>query len=536
MNLWVKRIGQLAISAVALFFFSCQEETNFIGYKNPSSKYELSFIDIPIKSSTLLMYSIRTTNYFASNDVNRLLVGHYNDPVFGEITASAYSQFVPDGALRTYAESTITDTSEYKLVLDSVKLFLQLDYYGYGAYDQTTQKINILEIKDPLQHYNETAIPSTVGGQQKPTSVTYFQEREYYATSEADYKPTPLGTKTFSVDMTKYNVSNKKDYVYIRLSDEFATRLFNTAKTPDSTSNYRKFTRKYAGLVIAPDLAQSDKIVGINPSDDSTIVRLYYHSINIKNGNKIKDKDLILNFKFGLQFDFISYNKIEVDRSGSALNGLTEFYEEDDTDEKRYIQAGTGVVTKIDFSAFIDSLKDIPRLAINSAELIIDDIDDPGKYIVPQNLIVKLVKENNRLKKFSFPGRTTSYSKDLKVLQAYNGYINFDNISSYTSRNIPVDSTLNVVNDFGGALTFTYSSTEKKYKAPATMFFNKLYTLSLDEENTLITKALLIPHLSGSATSNGSYVNGKTLNRVSFDKDNIRLRIYYTIPTINQNQ
>lgn len=535
MNLWVKRIGQLAISAVALFFFSCQEETNFLGYKNPSSKYELSFIDIPIKSSTLLVDSIRTTNFFATNDVNRLLVGHYNDPVFGAITASAYTQFVPDGSLRVYSESTITDTTEYKLVVDSVKLFLQLDYYGYGAYDQTTQKINILEIKDPLQHYNETNVPSTVGGQQKPTTTNYFQERDYYTTSAADVIPTPLGTKTFSVDMTKYNVSNKRDYVYVRLSDEFANRLLNTAKTPDSTSNYRKFTRKFAGLVIAPDLAQSDKIVGINPSDDSTIVRLYYHSINIKNNNKVKDT-LILNFNLARATDFISYNKIEVDRSGSALNGLTEFYEEDDTDDKRYIQAGTGVVTKIDFSAFIDSLKDIPRLAINSAELIIDNIDDPGKYIVPQNLIVKLVQENNRFKKFGFPGRTTTYSKDLKVLQLYNGYINFDNQSKYSGRNIPVDSTLNVVNDFGGALLFTYSSSAKQYKAPATMFFNKLYTLSLDEDNTLITKALLIPHVAGSVTSYGSYINGKSLNRVSFDKDNIRLRIYYTIPTVNQNQ
>ena len=68
------------------------------------------------------------------------------------------------------------------------------------------------------------------------------------------------------------------------------------------------------------------------------------------------------------------------------------------------------------------------------------------------------------------------------------------------------------------------------------MFFNKLHTLSLDEDNTLLTKALLIPHVAGSATSYGSYINGKSLNRVSFDKDNIRLRIYYTIPTVNQNQ
>ena len=40
MNLWAKRIGQLAVLPVALFFFSCEDEAGVLGYKNPNPKFE----------------------------------------------------------------------------------------------------------------------------------------------------------------------------------------------------------------------------------------------------------------------------------------------------------------------------------------------------------------------------------------------------------------------------------------------------------------------------------------------------------------
>ena len=59
MNLWVSRVGQLAMLAVALFFFSCEDETSILGFKNPNSKFRASYVEIPIESSVLLRDSLR---------------------------------------------------------------------------------------------------------------------------------------------------------------------------------------------------------------------------------------------------------------------------------------------------------------------------------------------------------------------------------------------------------------------------------------------------------------------------------------------
>src|SRR5688500_14589768 len=100
MNLWVNRIqGQLTVLAVALFFFSCEDEASRLGYPNPNSKFDLKTIDIPVSSSILLLDSIRTSNYDAVNDVNRFLVGRYNDSRFGDIASATFAELLPADTL-----------------------------------------------------------------------------------------------------------------------------------------------------------------------------------------------------------------------------------------------------------------------------------------------------------------------------------------------------------------------------------------------------------------------------------------------------
>jgi len=93
MNLWARPLGQLAMLAVALFFFSCEDESSTLGYKNPNSKFKVSYVEIPIESSVLLRDSLRTSNYSYSGEPNRFLVGSYIDDVFGQISAAAFTQY-----------------------------------------------------------------------------------------------------------------------------------------------------------------------------------------------------------------------------------------------------------------------------------------------------------------------------------------------------------------------------------------------------------------------------------------------------------
>src|SRR5688572_30421657 len=161
MNLWVKRVGQLAVVAVALFFFSCEDETSLLGYKNPSSKFKLGYVDIPISSSVLLFDSVRTSNYNAGNDLNRFLVGNYTDPVFGNVSATTFAQFVPRGGLAK------NDSILYEY--DSIYLFLRFDYYAYGADENaTTQTFNIYKLDELIPNTNSVVVSSNIGGQHEP--------------------------------------------------------------------------------------------------------------------------------------------------------------------------------------------------------------------------------------------------------------------------------------------------------------------------------------------------------------------------------
>src|SRR5687768_12985680 len=93
MNLWAKRIvRQLTVLAVALFFFSsCEDETSLLGFKNPKSKFNVSYLEIPLGSSVLLIDSIITDNKLN----NGVFVGQYTDPVAGQVTASVFLQMLP---------------------------------------------------------------------------------------------------------------------------------------------------------------------------------------------------------------------------------------------------------------------------------------------------------------------------------------------------------------------------------------------------------------------------------------------------------
>jgi len=165
MNLWAKRIGQLTLLAVALFFLSCEDETSILGFKNPNEKFDIRYVDIPVTSSTLLIDSVRSSNYYVTNDLNRWLVGLYEDPEFGTITASAYTQFTPTNYPNTYKKHR--DTTYY--IVDSVKLRINFDWYAYGVDDGAEsnlgllQKLNIHELTEQLSVSASTTINNNTG-------------------------------------------------------------------------------------------------------------------------------------------------------------------------------------------------------------------------------------------------------------------------------------------------------------------------------------------------------------------------------------
>jgi hypothetical protein len=533
MNLSAKSLGQLAVCAVALFFFSCSDETSIVGYKNPVSKFRTSYIELPVTSSVLLFDSVRTSNVDAENDINRLLIGKYVDPVFGPVTSSAYSQFAPTTLL----------VKEDSLVFESVELQLFTDFYTYGSEGTSTQKFTVHSLVNPIPYTRTKTISSTVGGQQKPVESTYRYKKYYHADATALYNPSILAEGSFSVNSQDYKdmflgeTEFDSTYVTVRLDDEWGFLIFDLMKSESFKSTYTAadkspFINTFKGLLIQP--TESDKIVGFFISPE-TRLRMTYRELK---GDGSTKKTHYIDFPLGIGQE-VSFNSITRDWTGTPLDGLTTPYQEfDPGNDLRYIASGSRVVTKIDFSKFIEfsHADSISEMAINSAEFLIKNVEEPGGYDPPQNLIVKLIHDDNHPVKLSYPGRSTQYTKDLEVIAQYQSMVNFDYQNTSINSSIVFDSTYNIVNDIGNFLTLSYSKEDKSYSGTAGLFFQQLFMKKEDQQ--MFTKAVLIPYTPSrsSSTAYGLHTVGKSVNRVAFDKDNIVLRIYYTVPTVTQNQ
>lgn len=481
MNLWAKRIGQLAALPVALFF-SCEDEANLLGYKNPNQKFNASYVEIPIESSVLLLDSQRTSNYIFENETNRLLIGQYDDDKLGPVSANAYTQY--------YTNTTAKLTTD--AVYDSVSLQLRLDFYSYGSKDSTTsQTVSVYELDEVLQYTNR---------------------RYYFNTSQVLTKPSPLGTKSFTVNPVKMQefIQDRTDTVLtvnVPLDAAFGQKLFSEAMdyatNPDDTTliTFNQFTEIFKGISIKSD--NGDKIVGISPL---SAIRVHYH------------KDTA---RASLEFPFVlvtNFNEIKTDFASGDLAGLTQssqdFFPPSDL---RYIQSGTGVYTKLDFSKFFEFCDTVPNVIITSAHLSIGSVVE-SDLSPPSNLVLRILQENNELKKVKNEKDTLDIGLYNPRFPAHTGTLSVDNGSVVES-----DLAMYVVGDQSPYLS--YSSDKKSFDGNYALFFQQL---SIAREN-LPRFRYFVLYPSSPAP------NTKSVNRVVFPKDNIKLKVYYTKPTTPLN-
>jgi hypothetical protein len=495
MNLWASRIGQLTTLAVALFFYSCEEETSTLGYKNPNSKFKVSYVEIPIESSVILRDSLRTSNFAYSGEPNRLMVGGYTDEVFGQIEASSVTQY-----FATNPQFKVSSTAVY----DSVTLQLQFDLYHYGSMSATPQTISIYELDEEL----------------KSDSLKY-----YFNTSKIDYS-TLIGSKSFSIDPGKFDdfaeSAEDRDTVIsisLPLDFEFGHRIFNSnVKFRDATGEadstfmrYSEFVKEFKGIAIKSDVA--DKVIGLNPTGVSTRILIHYHDATT---------DSLL---FGMTFSgVIGFNQIKSNRAGTELEPVKEYFTDVlQESDKRYIQSGVGILTKLDFSKFYEFLDTVPYSLINSAELSIEGVES-SSYAPPSLLSLRVMNEStNRMKRFSIKN-----SQDAADLRAYDQLLGVD--VGFQNAPAVVDND-SVMYALDRTLNMGYSSAENRYSMVLSLFLQQL-AAPLEEKTRFRTFVL---HPAAQTSNIPQAQSGlKTVNRAVFPKDKIKLKIFYTKPSASR--
>ncbi len=487
---WRGKIAALVLGSTAAGLWSCKDEASFLGFRNPATKFETRFIEFPVESSVIWLDSLRTSNYVFSGETDRFLLGKYTDDKLGEVTASFYTQYF----------SNVLAKIDILSELDSAVLQLRYDFYTYGTISVNPFTFEVYEMAktisraDSRNYFNKTSVPV---GQLLGSTTVY---------------PNPVVFKN-KLDSGK---TSEEYYARVRLDQNFGQRLFDAIlrwSHPDATYEDSAFIRPadfvkiFKGIAVKPVWA--DKIVGFHASDVNSRIVLYYHTPTIDS----------LQYTFPFSSFSASFNQIQTNRGGTDVDLITQYFTDyDPPSGLRYVQNGAGLFTKLDLSAFVDFLEadTIPNMAINAAQLIIENVEDPGDLPPPKDLFVRVLDADNRLRKFNRQNTAEARNRDRIILARYNNLSTTLNLDVSRVNN---DSVLTVYSDFGNYLSLTYNADNRTYQGFLTLFAQEMAIEEPDKPR--FRYYILYPQNAG-----------KTLNRVAFHKNNIKLRIYYTKPTV----
>jgi hypothetical protein len=515
MNLWVNRLRQLALLAVALFFFACEDETSLNGFRNPNQKINVKYADIPLTTSNLLLDKIRTSNNLFQNEYGRFMVGQYNDPELGKVRSHAVTQFFTSSGSKLPATATIT----------GITIDLAFDLYTYGSKTESNQTISIYEVAEPISSsrkrtaYSNTVIPwntdRLIAEKQFGVNPALFKEFLELNSNSSTADDTTVTVSFNVIDRT--DLPDNEDF-YNRLISSFTRYSTNEA---DAFVDFSEFSVDFPGLAFVSS-GDNNMIMGFSTASAS---RMVIHFDNVVNGTTTKGTQSLL-FSFPGLF---SYNKIETERTGE-IAGIMPHQDQPTTQGNRYVEGATGLVTKLNIDNFFTYMDEnnLKNVQLNSAQLIIDGVPT-SDFAPPRGLALRVLKEDNYLRKL-----IPEDEQEKRDSTLFSGLISSDfQISSKQGTVLrgaifDDDSVYYAVNDGNSPVALAFESAKGRYSGFLTLLFQRLYK---EKDNiTRIHDFVIYP--SDPATPN---YGAKSVNRVMFPSDKVTLRIFYSEPTVNQD-
>jgi len=337
------------VGIISLFLSSCDAPKE-IGSDLFSVEVGLNYTDtLTVNSSTVLLDSI----YTGPN--KSFLLGSYFHPELGYVTADVYTQIANADSLNSKENS----------ILDSLKM--SLVYTNFQGDLTQPQSIKIYRLKDSLSRSASYFTNST---------ASYFPE----VLKTLTFKPNPIFAKSVNGDSVKYDTLNF--HMGLALGKELMSK-YTDKSISGGGSSFRDFFR---GFYI--QTVETKKAALLNFSPAYSKMTLHWHNP----GDTLK---YYLNYYFSLsntytpefnaRFNQIRSKKVgllaNLVKSGDKLSSLK-------TNNTSYVQAGTGIATKIDLP-YLTKLRGNNNIAVNKAELVFQGADnlDLGQTLAQLSLI-----------------------------------------------------------------------------------------------------------------------------------------------------
>lgn len=347
--------------------------------------------------STVLLDSIPTSG------TGTLLVGGYQDDMLGRLRSEGYLQIGNGDTWQPPATAS----------LDSLVLVARYSGYYYGD----TTNAQTFEVRRVLQTF-KTYNLSQYWVDEGQHSALYTASSLYNSSSFQAEVPA-LGSKTVRLR------PGSQDSLTVRLDDTLGKEWLQFAKDKNNNiTEQSRFLEYFKGVAISNTSSDPAVVMGFTTADVK--LRLYY-----KQYVSEQLKQQVHEFPF--VSTFYNYNKISSDRAGTVTEKLTEKEEEiatAETEDIAFIQAGTGVVTKVSFP-YISKLIDLDKvLIVNQAQLIIEPVKNTfdKDYPLPNSLTLYQTDKRNLpisqlYADYSTETAQTAYIRIDKEFDTSTGYI-----------------------------------------------------------------------------------------------------------------
>jgi hypothetical protein len=337
---------------------SC-DESSVVGLdvQPPNDLLNVNFKDTTtILTRTVREDSLRTDGMLITTGLG--LIGKYIDPVFGEATASMYTQ--------VRLPSNITATSFGPApICDSIILSLPYEGVTYGKTDYKTQSLNVYELSEALV-----------------SSQLYYSNKSLNKNSidltAADgylFTPHPL-------DSVTVNGVRSQPQLRVPLDNSFGQSLLDN-QTTGNLLNDATFRNFFKGFYIT-----TENTVSLAPQEGNILdfkmgeglMTIYYHYVG-KASNTVTDSTIHQKYDFSLgsvvRFDHFSHNYSTAlaDVNAQLTNPAQK------QNSTVYVQSMAGLKTKIEFPYLMHWL-DSGIVGINKAELIVKIDTTSGNYML----------------------------------------------------------------------------------------------------------------------------------------------------------
>ena len=231
---------------------------------------------------------------------------------------------------------------------------LRLAYASYQGDTTKAQTLSIYRLLDSLNRGTDYFANSSV--RSDPTVLGKFT-----------FKPRPIRSKTINGDSILY------DTLRFRMSDTFGKELLSKYADVTVAAGSKGFRDYFPGMLFKSSTVSSGAMIGFNPGYSR--MTLHFHNP----GDTLKyHMDYYFSLSNSLYPELLArFNQIKSTKTGAlaALQNPGNIVSSTQTSGLTYIQAGTGVATKVEFP-YLLNLKGNRNVAVNKAELVITTADN----------------------------------------------------------------------------------------------------------------------------------------------------------------